>query len=99
MKPATLECRMREIQAQELLQRRKTTKSALIHASLDNVHTHLESLFNPLYNLILYGLPLWLSGEESTCQCRRHRFDPRFGKIPHATEHLSSCTTTTEPVL
>ena len=24
----------------------------------------------------------WLSGEESTCQCRRHRFDPWVGKIP-----------------
>ena len=22
------------------------------------------------------GLPWWLSGEESTCQCRRYRFDP-----------------------
>ena len=22
------------------------------------------------------GLPWWLSGKESTCQCRRHRFDP-----------------------
>ena len=31
------------------------------------------------------GLPKWLSGKESTCQsrrCRRHRFDPRVGKIP-----------------
>ena len=23
----------------------------------------------------------WLSGKESTCQCRRHRFDPWVGKI------------------
>ena len=28
------------------------------------------------------GLPLWLSGEESTCQCRRCGFDPWVGKIP-----------------
>ena len=34
------------------------------------------------------GLPLWLRGKESTCQCRRLRFDPRSRKIPHATEHL-----------
>ena len=30
-------------------------------------------------------LPLWLSGKESTCQCRRHRisgFNPWVGKIP-----------------
>ena len=31
------------------------------------------------------GLPRWLSGKESTCQCRRckrHRFYPWVGKIP-----------------
>ena len=27
-------------------------------------------------------LPRWLSGKNSTCQCRRHRFDPWVGKIP-----------------
>ena len=27
-------------------------------------------------------IPTWLSGKESTCQCRRHRFDPYAGKIP-----------------
>ena len=26
--------------------------------------------------------PRWLSGKESTCQCRRCRFDPWVGKIP-----------------
>ena len=28
------------------------------------------------------GLSRWLSGKESTCQCRRCRFDPWVGKIP-----------------
>ena len=28
------------------------------------------------------GPPRWLSGKESICQCRRHRFDPWVGKIP-----------------
>ena len=28
------------------------------------------------------GLPWWLSGKGSTCQCRRHGFDPWVGKIP-----------------
>ena len=37
------------------------------------------------------GLPWWLSGEESTCQCRRHWFDPWSRKIPHAVEQLSQC--------
>ena len=27
-------------------------------------------------------LPRWLSGKESTCQCRKLRFDPWVGKIP-----------------
>jgi len=30
------------------------------------------------------GLPCWLHRKESTCQCKRHRFDPWSGKIPHA---------------
>ena len=45
------------------------------------------------------GLPWWLSGKESTCQCRRHWFDPWAGKIPHAAEQLSPCAITTETVL
>ena len=28
------------------------------------------------------GRPWWLSGRESTCQCRRHGLDPWVGKIP-----------------
>ena len=34
--------------------------------------------FIPLY----LRLPRWLSGEESTCHCRRHGFDPWVGKTP-----------------
>ena len=30
------------------------------------------------------GLPWWLSGKESACQCRRHLFNPWSGKIPHS---------------
>ena len=45
------------------------------------------------------GLPWWCSGWESACQCRGHGFEPWSGKIPHATEQLSLCATTTEPVL
>ena len=28
------------------------------------------------------GLPWWLSGKESACQCKRHSFNPWVGKIP-----------------
>ena len=37
--------------------------------------------------------------KKSTCQCRRHRFDPWSRKIPYSAEQLSPSTTTTEPVL
>ena len=43
------------------------------------------------------GLSWWLSGKESVCQCRRHRFDPWPGKIPHASAQLSPYSATTEP--
>ena len=32
--------------------------------------------------MYIYGLPWCLSGKESTCQCRRRRFDSWVGKIP-----------------
>ena len=41
---------------------------------------HRDLLF--LHSHIKYGLPWWLSGKESLCQCRRCRFHPRVGKIP-----------------
>ena len=30
----------------------------------------------------MFGLPQWLSGKESACQCRRHGFHPWVRKIP-----------------
>ena len=33
------------------------------------------------------GLPWWLSGEESTCQCRRHGFNPSSGRTPACPSH------------
>ena len=53
----------------------------------------------PSFKKERWGLPWWLSGKESACQCRRHRLDPWSGKIPHATEQLIPCATTIEPVL
>ena len=53
-----------------------------------------------LFNTWLYhGLPWWLSVKESTCQCRRHEFNPWSRKMPHAMEQLSLCTTIIEPTL
>ena len=45
------------------------------------------------------GLPWWLSGKESACQCRIHKFDPWSKKISHAKEQLSPSTTIIELVL
>ena len=42
------------------------------------------------------GLPRWLSCRESTCQCRRHQFNPWSGRIPLTTEQLSPRAATTE---
>ena len=45
------------------------------------------------------GLSWRLSGQESTCQCRRHGFALWSGRVPHAEEQLSLIATTTETVL
>ena len=50
-----------------------------------------------VYYKVLSGLPWWLSGKESACQCRTHGIDPWSRKIPHAPEQLSPWATTTEP--
>ena len=44
-----------------------------------------------------WGFPWWCSGWESACRCRGHGFYPWSRKIPHASEQLSPCATTTEP--
>ena len=45
------------------------------------------------------GPAWWLCGKEFTCQCRRHGFHPLLEKAPHATDQLSLCVLTVEPVL
>ena len=41
----------------------------------------VNHLLHSLY-CIFWGLPWWLSGKESACQCRRCGFNPWVGKIP-----------------
>ena len=48
---------------------------------------HLTTIFGVLLLAFLIltifkGLPRWLNGKESTCQCRRCKFDPWMGEIP-----------------
>ena len=47
----------------------------------------------------ILGPPWWLSGEESTCQYRRHGFDPWSRKSPYAKEQLGPCSTIPELAL
>ena len=54
------------------------------------------TIMQPL-KMFLGGLPWWCSGWESACQCRGHGFKPWSGRIPHATEQVGPCATTTEP--
>ena len=37
------------------------------------------------------GLPRWLSGKGSTCQCKKHGFDRWSGKTSHTTGQVSPC--------
>ena len=46
----------------------------------------------------MLGLPWWLSGKESACQCRGHGFDPWCRRISHTSKQLSLWATTIEPV-
>ena len=48
-------------------------KTTLLHPSLWILGVELK------------GLPWWLSSKESVCQCRRHGFDPWYGKKKMAT--------------
>ena len=41
---------------------------------------HLFTNLIEATELLGVGLPWWRSGEESTCQSRRHRFDPDPGR-------------------
>ena len=67
--------------------------------SNEGVYTLLSFNFQGWIKTVPEGLPWWLSGKESACQCTEHSFDPWFRKIPHAAELLNPYTTTIEPVL
>ena len=44
--------------------------------------TSLSSFSKFIGESPVFGLPRWLRGKESACQCRRHRFNPWDKKIP-----------------
>ena len=49
----------------------------------DEPHTYVSpTLRGYSINYSSTSLPMWHSGKESACQCRRLWFNPRIGKIP-----------------
>ena len=56
------------------------TKSWFLGAILTIKPNWIASIIDS-YLRVESGVPRWLSGKESTCQCRRHGFDPWVGKI------------------
>ena len=54
------------------------------------INKEVSTLYNSAlsYFYIYRGLPWWLSGKISDCQCRRCRFDPWVGKTPWGREWL-----------
>ena len=57
---------------------------AVVHGVASVIHDWATELNWTLINILrnILGLPWWLRGKESTCQCRRYRFNPWIGKIP-----------------
>ena len=51
------------------------------HKSL-SVSPHFLITGNRFLLAFMTGLPLWLSGKESACQCGKHKFDPWVEKMP-----------------
>ena len=68
-----------------------------LNCTLKMVKYHIY--FTTIQKIPFVRLPWWLSGEESTCQRRRHSFNLWLRKIPRAKEQLNPCTTATELVL
>ena len=60
------------------------------HACMLSCFSHLQLYASPQdspgkntgVGAISFSTPWWFSGKESTCQCRRLRFNPWVGKIP-----------------
>ena len=55
------------------------------HAAVHGVAKSQTRLSDWTKLICILGLPRWLSGKQSTCQCRRHRrcgFNPWFRKVP-----------------
>ena len=59
-----------------------------IYFHLHSFEMYLLSFTTCSFKMFIHGLCWWYSRWVSACQCRRHRFNPWSGKIPHAEEQL-----------
>ena len=66
-------------------------KLEVFNKKLENIKNNQTEMKNTVTEIknTRRGLPWWRSGWEPACQCKRHGFEPWFGKIPHAAEQLS----------
>ena len=68
---------------------KNSLSSTPVQAAVCIYHTHYSAPCIFLLNNILWrGLPGWLSGKESACQCRKLKFHPWVRKIPWRRKRL-----------
>ena len=60
----------------------KGNSTIYIHSGQVMKQSNVKNLKRVTYFKTCIGLPWWLSGKGSVCQCRGHRFDPGSGKNP-----------------
>ena len=75
--------------------------NSTINAPENSSRSHRDFFLTYFHHILLIKirlqrLPWWSRGWESACQCRGHGFHLWARKIPHATEQLSLCVTSTE---
>ena len=75
---------MNEIETKKIIKKINESKS-LFFEKIHNIDKPLAGLIKKKKEWAqinkISGLPWWLSGKESTCQCRRHRFDPERSHV------------------
>ena len=66
--------------------------------SLEDCRRYLEQFFaQNIKSFVKTDFPAGAVVTNPPANCRGHGFEPWSGEIPHGTEQLSRCTTTTEP--
>ena len=84
--PETIQghCKLTELQPGSRLLSTSMSKTPQVGGSPSEGSGSLSHLLHTVTRLAecSQSLPVWLSGKESTCPCRRRELDPWYGKIP-----------------